>query len=267
MWAVLRHALTLVTILSIKWLAGAGLVPFDVAALATPAFISPAALAQKLWPGRHAVRFDDCVHAFVAVAPSSSPSCLPRAAGPGLAPITFPARRSCTSRGVIDLDNDQAVLGLGDGESGGDFPSHQIDHYSQSKLHVYDLPAESRACRASAVEDPARADAPHLEGTRPDAARRTSSTLAQGPSSHVDKMATNRDDGGGGGGSGAATGGIGPGADGSRPVCAECVSMWGAPGEGVVRSGVMCVGGCAGAVGSGSDELAESDARMCAAAL
>ena len=31
MWAVLRHALTLVTILSIKWLAGAGLVPFDVA--------------------------------------------------------------------------------------------------------------------------------------------------------------------------------------------------------------------------------------------
>ena len=42
--------------------------------------------------------------------------------------------------------------------------------------------------------------------------------------------------------------------------------MWGAPGEGVARSGVMCVGGCAGAVGSGSDEQAESDARMCAAA-
>ena len=82
MWAALRHALMLVTILSTKWLAGAGLVPFDVAALATPAFISPAALAQKLWPGRHAVRFDDCVHAFVAVAPSSSPHAFPEPLAP-----------------------------------------------------------------------------------------------------------------------------------------------------------------------------------------
>ena len=171
-----------------------------------------------------------------------------------------------SSRGVIVLDNDQAVLGLGDGESGGDFPSHQIDLYSQSKLHVYDLTAESRARRASAG-DRSRADAPYLEGTRPDAARRTSSTLAQGPSSHVDKMATNRDDGGGGGGSGAATGGGGPGADGSRRVCAGCVSAWGAPGAGVGRSGEVCVGWCAGAAGDGgSDEQAVSDARMCAAA-
>ena len=69
MRAALRHALMLVTILSIKWLVGAGLVPFDVAALATPPFTSPAALAQKLWPGRHDKRFDDCVHALVARCP------------------------------------------------------------------------------------------------------------------------------------------------------------------------------------------------------
>ena len=173
-----------------------------------------------------------------------------------------------SSRGVIVLDNDQAVLGLGDGESGGDSPSHQIDHNLQSKLHVYDLPAESSACRASAVEDPARADAPYLGGTtHPAAARRRSFTLAQGPPSHVDKMTPSGLDRGGGGGGGAATGGGGPGADGSRRVCAECVSVWGAPREGVARSGEVCVGWCAGAVGSGSDELAESDARMCAAAL
>ena len=269
MWAALRHALTLVTILSIKWLAGAGLVPFDVAALATPPFTSPAALAQKLWLGGHAVRSDvRGIGLLEARGPASpSPSCPARAAGPGPAPISFPARRSLTSRGVIVLDNDQAVLGLGDGESGGDFPSHQIDHNLQSKLHVYDLSADSRACRASAVEDPARADAPYLEGTRPVAARPSSSTLAQGPSSHVDKMATHRVDGGGGGGSGAATGGGGPGADGSRRVCAECVPGWGAPGEGVVRSGEVCVGWCAGAGDAGgSDEQAVSDARMCAAA-
>ena len=155
---------------------------------------------------------------------------------------------------------------MGDGESGGDFPSHQIDQNSQSKLHVYDLSADSRACRASAVKGRSRADAPPLGGTYPVAARPSSSTLAQGPPSAVDEMTANELDRGGGGGSGAATGG-GPGADGSRRVCAECVSGWGAPGEGVVRSGEVCVGWCAGAVGSGSDELAESDARMCAAAL
>ena len=198
---------------------------------------------------------------------SSSPACLARAAGPGPAPISFPARRFMSSRGVIVLEKDQAVRGLGDGESGNEPPSHQIDHNLQSKLHAYDLPADSRARRASAVEDPARADAPYLGGTtHPAAARRQSFTLAQGPPSHADKMTPSGLGRGGGGGSGAATGGGGRGADGSRPVCAECVSVWGAPGEGVVRSGVMCVGGCAGAVGGGSDEQSESDARMCAAA-
>ena len=148
--------------LSIKWLVGAG--------LAAPSLSPPSPPLPHLLLSPGSCGFGGMIRALTTVctpswpvAPSSSPSCLARAAGPGLAPITFPARRSCTSRGVIDLDNDQAVLGLGDGESGGDSPSHQIDHNLQSKLHVYDLPAESRACRASAVEDPARADAPHLD--------------------------------------------------------------------------------------------------------
>ena len=118
-----------------------------------------------------------------------------------------------------------------------------------------------------AVEDPARAVAPSLGGTYPVAARRPTSIFAQGPPSAVDEMTTKELDRGGGRVSGAAMGGGGPGVAGPRRMCAECVSVWGAPGVGVVRSGEVCVGWCAGAGDAGgSDEQAGSDARMCAAA-
>ena len=57
----------------------------------------------------------------------------------------------------------------------------------QSKLRAIVIPADSRACRASADSGRSPADAPYLGGTPPAAARRPTTTLAQGPPSHAGK--------------------------------------------------------------------------------
>ena len=260
MRAALRHALVLVTILSIKWLAGAGLTDPVVVVAA----LAPASPLQQIKQARS----PSCTR-LIPADEQSSRAIHPQQDGaradvPPSRNFSFAARPALLSFAGMPRSHVDKMAASGRDRGGS--PLHQIKQNLQSKLHVYDLSAESRARRTSAVEDPARAVAPSLGGTYPVAARRPTSIFAQGPSSAVDEMTSSGLDRGGGGGNGAATGGGGPGADGSRRVCAECVSVWGAPGVGVARSGEVCVGWCAGSVDGGADEQ-EADDPMCAAAV